>query len=559
MEELKKLKESFEQWEATTLKEDLAKFKETRKEFTTDNGIPVKRLYTPLDLEQRKWNYDEKLGYPGQFPMTRGRYATGYRGHPWVRWLYTGFGTAADTNTRLKFIFEQGSEELGLALQLPTQLGIGSDDPMARGEVGRIGVAIDSLQDIETLFEGVPLEKAMIFTTANSIGHIFYAYLAALAEKRGVPLSKMKLNIQNEPLKEFVARGTYIYPPKPSVKLSVDLLEYVIKNNLSEVLRPYWFCGYHMREAGGSIFQEMAFTLADTCAYMDELVSRGIDINLFLDPEVNICQGADFFEGICECRAFRRMWAKMFRERWGATNPRTLGVYFRGGSQSSNFTATQPLNNLIRGTLSILAQVLGGCQNITIGALDEALSIPTELTQTLVLRAQQIIYEESNVINNVDPLAGSYYIESLTDELEEKAWKLFDKVMDMGGAIPAIESGFMQAQIAENSYKEMKRVQSNEKIIVGVNKFKTEEPPPIKIAKLDDTAEKRQIESLRKLKKDRDNARVKVTLDELKQAAKDGTNIIEPCINAVKAYATLGEMCGVLREVYGTYQPKSII
>ena len=552
--ELNRIKQMEEKWEATTLKQDLEKAGETKSVFTTPSGHPVKRIYTPLDLKEKKWNYSEKLGYPGEFPMTRGRYATGYRGHPWVRWLYAGFGCPEDTNKRFKYIYEQGSQELGIALDLPTQLGLDSDDPRCKGEAGRVGVAIDSLQDIELLFDGIPLEEAMIFTTANSIGAIMYGFLAALAERRGIPLEKMRLNIQNEPLKEFVARGTYIYPPRPSVKFSVDLLEYVIRNNLSEILRPYWFCGYHMRESGATVTQEMAFTLADTVAYLDELVSRGVDINGFLDPEVNMCSSMDFFEGICQHRAFRRMWAKLLKERYGATNPRTLGVYLRGGSQSSNFTASQPLNNIVRGTLAVLAQTLEGCQNITIGALDEALSIPSELTHTVVLRTQQIIQEESGVINTVDPLAGSYYVESLTDELEEKAWELYDKVMKMGGAIPAIESGFMQRQIAESAYEEMKRVQKGEKIIVGVNKYQSTEAAPIKLVKLDETARERQIAKLEKLRKERDNAQVTKTLKDLKEAATQGVNVVPFCISAVKAYATLGEMCGVLRGVWGEYK-----
>lgn len=557
--ELNRIRQMQEDWEATVLREDLEKTGESKPEFTTSLGIPVKRVYTPLDLRDRGWSYPEKLGFPGQYPMTRGRYPTGYRGHPWVRWLYTGFGTAEDTNKRLKYIFEQGSDELGIALQLPTQIGLDSDDPLCRGEVGRIGVPIDSLQDVDILFDGIRLEDVMIFTTANSIGAIMYGFLAALAENRGVPLEKMRLNIQNEPLKEFVARGTYIYPPRPSVKFSVDLLEYVIRNNLSEVLRPYWFCGYHMREAGATVTQEMAFTLADAVAYLDELVSRGVDINGFLDPEVNLCSGSDFFEAICEHRAFRRMWAKLMKERYGATNPRTLGLYLRGGSQSSNFTANQPLNNIVRGTLNILAQVLEGCQNITIGALDEALSIPSELTQTVVLRTQQIIAYESGVVNTVDPLAGSYYVEALTDELEERAWNLFDKVQKMGGAIPAIENGFMQRQIAESAYQDMKRIERGERIIVGVNKYPSGEPAPIKLTKLDETAEQRQIAKLKKLRKERDNEKVKITLERLKEAAIEGVNMVEPCIAAVKTYATLGEICRVLRGVYGEYKTTGLL
>lgn len=553
-DEINRIKQMQADWEATTLKQELKESGEWRPEFKTLSGIPVKRVYSPLDLAERGWSYSEKLGFPGQYPMTRGRTATMYRGSIWPMWIYGGFGTAEDANKRYKYLIEQGTQEVAVALHLPTQLGYDSDNPLCRGEVGKIGVAIDSLADVEAAFDGIRLEDILIFTTGNAIGPIFYALFAAMGEHRGVPIEKMHINIQNEILKEYVARGTYIFPPKPSVKFSVDLIEYVCRNNLSDNVYPYWFCGYHMKESGATTVQEMAFTMADTVAYLDELVRRGVDINTFHDPEVDFATSIDFFEAICEHRAFRRWWAKLMRERYGATNPRTLGVYFRGGSHSSNYTAQQPLNNIVRGTLSILAQALSGHQTLSTGAMDEALGIPTEESHRLALRTQQIVAYESGIINTVDPLAGSYFVEALTDELEERAIELFNKVQEMGGAIPAIESGFMQSQIMQSAYQFLKEVESGERIVVGVNKFQVDEPTTIKLMKLDETVEQRQIEKLKKLKKERDNSKVQKTLKELKEAAIEGVNLVLPCMAAVKAYATIGEMCGVLRELWGEYR-----
>jgi len=557
-DELDRIKRMQKDWEATTLKQELEKNGEWKPEFKTLSGIPVKRVYTPLDLVERGWNYTEKLGFPGQYPMTRGRSPTMYRGSIWPMWIYGGFGTAEDANKRYKFLIEQGTQEIAVALDLPTQIGYDSDNPLCRGEVGRIGVAIDSLADVEAAFDGIPLEDILIFTTANAIGPIFYALFTTMGEHRGIPVEKMHLNIQNEILKEYVARGTYIFPPKPSVKFSVDLVEYVCRNNLSDNVYPYWFCGYHMKEAGATTVQEMAFTMADAVAYLDELVSRGVDINTFHDPEVNLATSIDFFEAICEFRAFRRWWAKVMKERYNATNPQTLGVYFRGGSHSSNYTAQQPLNNIVRGALSVLAQALAGEQTINTGAMDEALGIPTEESHQLVLRTQQIVAYESGIINTVDPLAGSYFVEALTDELEERATELFNKVQETGGAVAAIESGFMQSQILESAYQFLKQVESGGRIVVGINRFQVKEPTTVKIMKVDETVEERQINKLNKLRKGRDNDKVRTTLKELKGAAIEGVNLVAPCMAAVKAYATIGEMCDVLREVWGEYKPKGL-
>lgn len=556
--ELKKIRTMQKDWEATTQRRELETNGEWRSEFKTLSGIPVKRTYTPLDLAERGWSYSEKLGFPGSYPMTRGRTATGYRGRIWPMWVYGGFGTAEDANKRYKYLVEQGTDEVAVALHLPTQLGYDSDDPLARGEVGKIGVAIDSLADVEDAFAGLPLEDILIFTTANAIGPIFYALLVAMGERRGVPVTRMHLNIQNEILKEYVARGTYIFPARPSVKFSVDLIEYVCRNNLSDNVYPYWFCGYHMKESGATTIQEMAFTMADAVAYLDELVSRGVDINTFHDPMINLATSIDFFEAICEQRAFRRWWARLMKERYGATNPRTLGAYLKGGSNSSNYTAQQPLNNIVRGTLSILAQAMAGQQTMGTGAMDEALGIPTEESHRLALRTQQIIAYESGITNTVDPLAGSYFVESLTDELEEKAVALFNKVQEMGGAIKAIESGYMQKEILDSAYKFLKEVESGERIVVGVNRFQVEEQTTVKAMRVDDGVEKRQIERLNRVRKNRDHGEVTRRLKELKEAALEGVNMVPPCIAAVKAYATVGEMCGVLREVWGEQKTQTI-
>ena len=557
-DEIKRIRQMENEWKSTTLKKELEEKGEWKKEFKTLSGIPVKTAYTPLDLAEKGWSYTEKLGYPGAYPMTRGRSATMYRGSIWPMWVYGGFGTAEDANKRYKYLVEQGTDEVAVALDLPTQLGYDSDNPLCQGEVGKIGVAIDTLADVEDAFKGIPLEDILIFTTANAIGPIFYGFVVAMGEHSGVPIERMHINIQNEILKEYVARGTYIFPPKPSVKFSVDLIEYVCRNKLSDNVYPYWFCGYHMKESGATSVQEMAFTMADAVAYLDELVSRGVDINTFHDPMVNLATGIDFFEAICEQRAFRRWWAKLMKERYGASNPRTLGVYLKGGSNSSNYTAQQPLNNIVRGTLSILAQALSGEQTMGTGAMDEALGIPTEESHRLALRTQQIIAYESGIANTVDPLAGSYFVEALTDKLEEEATALFNKVQEMGGAIVGIESGFQMKQILDSAYHFLKEVESGERIVVGVNKFQVDESTTIKAMKVDDTVEKRQIERLNKVRKERDNGEVSKRLKELKEAAIEGINLVAPCLAAVKAYASVGEMCGVLREVWGEHEAQTI-
>ena len=557
-DEIERIRQMENEWKSNTLKKELEEKGEWKKEFKTLSGIPVKRAYTPLDLAEKGWSYIEKLGYPGAYPMTRGRSATMYRGSIWPMWVYGGFGTAEDANKRYKYLVEQGTDEVAVALDLPTQLGYDSDNPLCQGEVGKIGVAIDTLADVEDAFKGIPLEDILIFTTANAIGPIFYGFVVAMGEHRGVPIERMHINIQNEILKEYVARGTYIFPPKPSVKFSVDLIEYVCRNKLSDNVYPYWFCGYHMKESGATSVQEMAFTMADAVAYLDELVSRGVDINTFHDPMVNLATGIDFFEAICEQRAFRRWWAKLMKERYGASNPRTLGVYLKGGSNSSNYTAQQPLNNIVRGTLSILAQALSGEQTMGTGAMDEALGIPTEESHRLALRTQQIIAYESGIANTVDPLAGSYFVEALTDKLEEEATALFNKVQEMGGAIVGIESGFQMKQILDSAYQFLKEVESGERIVVGVNKFQVDEPTTVKAMAFDETVEKRQIERLNKVKKGRDEGEVKKSLKELKEAAIEGVNLVLPCLAAVKAYASVGEMCDVLRELWGEHKAQTI-
>jgi methylmalonyl-CoA mutase N-terminal domain/subunit len=552
--ELDRIRQMQEDWEETALKRELGERGEWKKEFKTFSGIPVKRVYTPLDLAEMGWSYTEKLGFPGQYPMTRGRSATLYRGSIWPMWVYGGFGTAEDANKRYKYLIEQGTQEIAVALDLPTQLGYDSDNRLCRGEVGRVGVAIDSLADVEIAFDGIPVENVVLCTTANAIGPIVYALFVVMGKHRGVPEEKIYINMSNDILKEYVARGTYIFPPKPSVKFCVDVLEHACRNKLYDNVYPFWFCGYHYKESGANTVQEMAFAMVNAVAYLDELVSRGVDINTYHHPEVNFATGIDFFEAICEHRAFRRWWTKLMKERYSVTNPQTLGLRFRGGSHSSSYTAQQPLNNIVRGTLSILAQALAGEHTMSTGAMDEALGIPTEESHRLALRTQQIIAYESGIVNTVDPLAGSYFVEALTDELEKRAIQLFNKVQEKGGAIAAIESGFIQKQILESAYQFLTEVESGERVVVGLNKFQVEEPTSIKLMKVDEKVEERQIGKLRKVREERDNREVQTSLKELKEAAIEGVNLVAPCMAAVEAYATIGEMCDVLRGVWGEYR-----
>jgi len=546
------LKKEKRSWEATSLKADLEGRGELKKEFKTNSGIPVKRLYTPLDLAEKGWSYSNQLGFPGEYPFTRGINPTMYRGALPRIFSYSGYASAKATNKRFKYLLGQGITALSIACDLPTQIGMDSDNPLSRGEVGKIGVAIDSLADMEGIFAGMPMDKMYVSAQTNSQSIVILALIIAAAEKQGVSPEKIKARVQNDVLKEFIARGTYIFPPKPSVKLTCDVIEYVTRNKLP--MWPICYSGYHIREAGANVVQEMAFTLANAVAYLDELLSRGISIDELPTQMVLFVAGMDFFEEICKYRAFRRMWARLMKERFKAKNPRAMAFDYTTGSQAEQYTAQQPLNNIVRGTIQAMVEVLAGVQLTNIAAMDEALSIPTEESAKLVLRTMQIIDYESCITNTVDPLAGSYYVESLTDELEEKATKLFEKVEALGGAIVGIERGFQQAEIAKEAYEQARLIESGERVIVGVNKFQEAGPVPIKLTKVDPKEEERQIARVKKLKKERDNKAVKVALARIKESALEGINLFPSILSAVKVYATIGEICDELRSVYGEYQ-----
>jgi methylmalonyl-CoA mutase N-terminal domain/subunit len=552
--EPERLKKAKEAWEKTHLKEDLEKRGEWRKEFKTNSGFSVKRVYTPLDMREKKWDYLENLGFPGEYPFTRGITPTMYRGTPPRMFAYSGYGSAEATNERYKYLLAQGAREISIASHLPTQIGYDSDHPLSKGEVGKIGCAIDSLADVETMFNGIRMDQLSIGIQANATSAIHLAFVIAAAEKQGLTPQQIRVTIQNDILKEYIARGTYIFPPKPSVKFSCDVVEYAIRNNLAELCIPMYYTGYHFREAGGDAVQEMAFTLADAVVYIEELLSRGISIDEFPRQMVLFVAGLDLFEEVSKYRAFRRMWAKLMKERFHAKNPRVMAVSYRTGSQSTLYTAQQPMNNIVRGTIAALVEVLAGTQLINIAAMDEALSTPTEQSATLVLRTMQIVTEETGILNTADPLAGSYYVEALTDELEERATKLFSQLEKLGGAVAGIEQGFQEEQIARGAYEQLEQVKGGERVVVGVNKYQMDEILSFKLMKVDPKEEERQIEKVKRLRKERDNKKVEAVLKEIKEAAIEGVKLVPVVLGAVKAYATIGEMCDVLRNVYGEYK-----
>jgi methylmalonyl-CoA mutase N-terminal domain/subunit len=468
--------------------------------------------------------------------------------------VYSGYGSAEATNERYKYLLTQGARELIIASDLPTQLGYDSDNPLSRGEVAKIGVAINSLADMEVIFDGIRLNEVFVGAQANANSPIILAFVIAAAEKQGVLPQQIKFVVQNDVLKEYIARGTYIFPPKSALKFSCDIIEYVARNNLSEWMCPIIYCGYHMREAGASTVQEMAFTMANAVAYIEEVLSRGINIDELPQQRALFVAGLDLFEEVCKHRAFRRMWARLMKERFKAKNPRVMALGYTCGSQSSLYTAQQPMNNIVRGTISGLVQALSGAQTMNIAAMDEALSIPTEESATLVLRTMQIITHETGIPNTIDPLAGSYYVEALTDELEERAMRLFEKVQALGGSVSCIEQGFQEREIAKEAYEQYKQFKTGEKVWVGVNQFQMNEKLSIKLMRVDPKGEERQIERVKRLRKERDNNMVEAALKDLKEAAKEGVNLVPTILSAVKAYSTIGEISDSLREVFGEYK-----
>jgi methylmalonyl-CoA mutase N-terminal domain/subunit len=548
--ELDRLGKEFEGW-SKDVEEKLDKRPERKKEFLNTSEIPIARLYTPLD--SRESDYLSGLGFPGEYPFTRGVQPTMYRGRYWTMRQYAGFASAEESNRRYKFLLEQGQTGLSVAFDLPTQIGYDSDYEMAMGEVGKVGVAIDSLRDMETLFDGIPLDKVSTSMTINAPASILLAMYIAVADQQEVPSEKLKGTIQNDILKEYSSRGTYIFPPKPSMRIMTDIFSYCAEkvpqfNTIS-------ISGYHIREAGSTAVQEVAFTLANGIAYVDAAIQAGLDVDTF-GPRLSFFFNShlDFFEEIAKYRAARLLWSKIMKERFGAKNPRSMMLRFHTQTAGCTLTAQQPKNNIVRVAFQAMSAVLGGTQSLHTNSMDEALCLPSEESVRIALRTQQLIAYEAGVTETVDPMAGSYYIEELTREICERAEEYINKIDEMGGAPLAIEKGFIQREIQNSSYSYQREIEKEERIVVGVNRFQVEEEKPTNLLRVDPTIRISQIEKLDTLKSERENDRVQKSLDELKRVAEVDGNLMVPIVEAVKAYATLGEICDILRGVFGEYQ-----
>ena len=559
MEDLEK---EYKEWEDTVLKKFLEKRSERKAKFTTTSNIEVHRIYTPLDLEVRKWNYKERLGFPGMYPFTRGIYPTMYRGRLWTFRQYSGYGSAEDTNRRYKTLLKEGQTGLSIAFDLPTQLGLDPDHPQAAGEVGRVGVSTPTVVEMDIVFKDIPMDKITTSMTINATAAEVLSMYLLVAESRGISWNKLGGTVQNDILKEYIARKNYIYPPEPSMRYTVDLIIYAAKH--VPKWNPISISGYHIREAGSDAIQEIAFTIANGIEYVRQVVNRGVDIDSFA-PRLSFFFSAhnNFFEEIAKFRAARRMWAKIMKEWFNAKKPESMRLRFHTQTAGSTLTAQQPEVNIIRTTIQALAAVLGGTQSLHVNSYDEAWSLPSEKAVTLSLRVQQVIAYESGVADTIDPLAGSYYVEWLTDEIEERAWKYIDKIEKIGGMIEAVKKGFPQREITETAYRFQKELEEGKRFIVGVNIFVEEVEEDIRNVPLLDfdqaEAERKQLERLKKVKEERDPLKVEGALSELRRAAEKNENIMPYVIKAVKTYATLGEIMGALKEVYGEWVEPPII
>lgn len=534
----------------------LEEMAERKKEFTTTvGGIVVKRVYTPADTEGLR---SEDIGLPGKYPFTRHIMPTGYRGRLWTMRQYAGFATVEETNRRYKYLYDQGQTGFSVAFHLPTQEGYDSDHSLSTGEVGRCGVAIDSLQDMERLWDGIPLPKVSTSMTINATAPIILAMYIAAAEKQGADISKLRGTIQNDILKEYIARNTYIFGPAPSMRLVTDICSFCAQS------MPEWnsisISGYHMREAGATAAQEAGFTLANGIAYVQAMIDKGLDVDYFA-PRFSFFFAAytNVLEEVAKFRALRRMWAKIMKEGFGAKNPKSMMLRYHIQTDGFALTEQQPLNNIVRVTLQALAAVLGGCQSLHTNSFDEALALPSEQAVQVALRTQQIIAEESGVADTVDPLGGSYYIECLTNEIEKKATAYINEIDKMGGALKAIEKGYIQREIATAAYNHQRAVESGEQVVVGVNKFVTRDEYLPETLEIGVEVEQKQVEGLKRLRQERDNRRVKEALNKVSSVAGRDENIMPVLIEAVKAYATLGEMSDALRDVFGEYREPSIL
>ena len=543
-------------WETSTLDRVLSRFPERKKRFHTSSGREMQRIYTPADVHEL--DYLSDLGFPGEYPYARGVQPTMYRSRLWTMRQYAGFGSAEETNARFRYLLDQGQGGLSIAFDLPTQMGYDSDHPLADGEVGRVGVAACSVADLAVLFDGIPLDKVTTSMTINAPAMILLAMYLVVAERQGVKAAQLGGTVQNDILKEYIARGTYIFPPRPSMRLVTDLFAYCSAE------MPNWntisISGYHIREAGSTAVQEVAFTLANAIAYVEAAVERGLSVDSFA-PRLSFFFNShtNFLEEIAKFRAARRLWARIMRERFRAQDPRSAMLRFHSQTAGSALTAQQPENNVVRVALQALAAVLGGTQSLHTNSKDEALSLPSEDSVRTALRTQQIIAYESGVADTIDPLAGSYLIESLTNEIEQEAREYIERLLELGGAVAAIEQGFMQREILEAAYRYQREVESRSVTIVGVNAFKSEEPPPEGLLRVDPAVEESQHRRLAELREGRDRVAVGAALLQLRDAAGSDRNLMPPTIEAVRAGASLGEMCGLLREVFGEYRAPSIV
>jgi len=553
---LGKIKAGKEKWEQGSVAKTIAKSPERRKEFTTISGTPVERLYTPLDIQGM--DYDRDLGFPGEFPYTRGVQPTMYRGRYWTMRQYAGFGSAKDTNARYRYLLQQGQTGLSVAFHLPTQAGYDSDHPLSMGEVGKVGVAIDSIEDLKVLFDGIPLDKVTTSMTINAAATVLLAMYLSIAEEQGVPWDKVGGTVQNDVLKEIICRGQYVYPPKPTMRLTVDLIEFCQKNV------PRWntisISGYHIRESGATAAQEMAFTIADGIAYAQACVDRGMPVDSF-GPRLSFFFNAftNVLEEVAKFRAGRRYWAKVMKERFGAKDPRSMMLRYHVQTGGVTLTAQQPLNNIVRVALQTYATALGGAQSLHTNSYDEALCLPTQQAVTVALRTQQIVAEESGATDTIDPLAGCYYVESMTDKIEAEIDEYIKKIDAMGGTLTAIEQGYIQKEIQNSSYRFQKEIESGERVYVGINKYTMEEPPPEGLLKVDMSVGEIEAAKLKKLRAERDQAKWKAALDNLKKVSQTDENVMPAVIEAVKAKATVGEICDVWRDVFGEYRPKEFV
>ncbi len=553
---IEEMKKEREKWENSCLAPYMDRFGERDEMFETLSGIKVNRIYDPTDTAHI--DYIRDINYPGQYPYTRGVYPTMYRGRLWTMRQFSGFGTAEDTNARWKLLLKEGQTGLSTAFDFPTLMGIDSDSPLADGEVGKVGVAVDTLKDFEILFDGIPLDRVSTSFTINPPAAVILAMYVAIGDMQGVPREQLRGTIQNDMLKEFHAQNTLVLPPEPSVKIITDIFEWGVENvpkfNLISI------SGYHIREAGSTAVQELAFTIADGMAYVEAAIERGIDIDR-LAPQLSFFFNShnNFFEEIAKFRAARRMWAKIMREEYGAKNPRSWWLKFHTQTAGCSLTAQQPLNNIVRTTIQAMAAVLGGTQSLHTNSFDEALSLPTEKAVRIALRTQQIIAEESGVADVADPIGGAYYVEWLTDRIEEEAMRYIEKIDEMGGVIKAIEDGYIQREIQRSAYEKQKAIDDGEIVVVGVNKYKIDEEIKAEILRIDEEMVRKQIERTRRFRENRDKGRVEEAIERLKKAAENPEeNLVPYILDAVRARATLGEMTDALREVFGEYRAPQI-